>query len=49
MPPWGPLIPAEAHVPLAAYVVSLRGSDPPNPKEPQGELVERGAAFEQQQ
>jgi len=40
MPPWGTLIPAEEHVPLAAYVLTLQGTNPPNPKEPQGELVE---------
>jgi len=40
MPPWGHVIPREKHALLAAYVISLRGTSPPNPKEPQGELVE---------
>jgi len=40
MPPWDTLIPAEEHVPLAAYVMTLQGTNPPNPKDPQGELVE---------
>jgi cytochrome c oxidase cbb3-type subunit 3 len=40
MPPWGELIPPEEHVPLAIYVMSLQGTAPPNPKEPQGEPVE---------
>lgn len=40
MPPWGNVIPLDKHAPLAAYVISLQGTDPPNPKEPQGEIVE---------
>jgi cytochrome c oxidase cbb3-type subunit 3 len=40
MPPWGNVIPADKHALLAAYVISLQGTDPPNPKAPQGELVE---------
>jgi cytochrome c oxidase cbb3-type subunit 3 len=40
MPPWGHVIPQEKHAPLAAYVISLKGTSPPNPKEPQGDLVE---------
>jgi hypothetical protein len=40
MPPWDKLIPLEDHVPLAVYVMSLQGTDPPNAKEPQGELIE---------
>jgi len=40
MPPWGAVIPAEDHLKLAAYVLSLQGTDPPNAKAPQGELVE---------
>jgi len=39
MPPWNDLIPADEQVPLAIYVMSLRGTNPPNAKEPQGELV----------
>lgn len=40
MPPWGAIIPADEHVPLAAYVLTLQGTNPPNAKAPQGELVE---------
>lgn len=40
MPPWGNVIPADKHADVAAYVISLQGTDPPNAKEPQGELVE---------
>jgi cytochrome c oxidase cbb3-type subunit 3 len=40
MPPWGPLIPAEEQPDLAAYVMSLRGTNPPNAKPPQGNLVQ---------
>lgn len=40
MPPWGHVIPPELHAKLAAYVISLQGTSPPNPKEPQGELIE---------
>jgi cytochrome c oxidase cbb3-type subunit 3 len=42
MPPWDKLIPLEEQVPLAAYVMSLQGTNPPNAKEPQGELIEGG-------
>ena len=40
MPPWGNVIPRENHGKLSAYVISLQGSDPPNPKEPQGDFIE---------
>ena len=40
MPPWGNVIPGDKHASLAAYVISLQGTNPPNAKEPQGELVE---------
>jgi cytochrome c oxidase cbb3-type subunit III len=40
MPPWEAIIPKEKHAPLAAYVISLQGTNPPNAKAPQGELVE---------
>lgn len=39
MPPWEAIVPKERHAPLAAYVMSLQGSNPSNPKAPQGELV----------
>lgn len=38
MPPWGSVL-SEAEVySVIAYVHSIRGSEPPNPKAPQGEL-----------
>jgi len=40
MPPWGQIIPAEDQPPLAVYVESLQGTNPPNPKDPQGQLIE---------
>lgn len=40
MPPWGAVIPADAHAPLAAYVISLRGSNPPNAKMPEGQYIQ---------
>lgn len=40
MPPWGGIVPADKHNALAAYVVSLQGTNPSNGKEPQGELIE---------
>lgn len=40
MPPWEAALSDEERAQVTAYVVSLRGTDPPNPKEPQGELVE---------
>lgn len=43
MPPWDKLIPPDEQVPLAVYVKSLQGTNPPNPKEPQGQLVDGSA------
>lgn len=40
MPPWEAVIAKEKHAPLAAYVISLQGTNPANPKAPQGDLVE---------
>lgn len=40
MPPWENVVPKDQHAPLAAYVISLQGTKPANPKAPQGELVE---------
>ena len=40
MPPWGDVIPKDKHGSLAAYVLSIQGSRPDNPKAAQGELVE---------
>ena len=41
MPPWGAVVPPDAQAPLAAYVISLRGTNPPNAKAPQGQYVPR--------
>ena len=41
MPPWGKVLkPAQLDA-VVAYVFTLRGTNPPNPKEPQGEVVPR--------
>ena len=42
MPPWEGMYTEEQRAELVAYVLSLEGTDPPNPKDPEGELVERG-------
>jgi cytochrome c oxidase cbb3-type subunit 3 len=39
MPPWGKTLKPEQVEAVVAYVASLKGSNPPNPKAPQGELV----------
>ena len=40
MPPWGPLLkPDEIHA-VIAFIRSIRGSNPPNPKAPQGEKAQ---------
>ena len=39
MPPWGPLIPEDEQPKLAAYVMSLRGTNPADAKAPEGEYV----------
>ncbi len=39
MPPWGPLLKQDELYAVVAFVNSLRGSKPPNPKAPQGDLV----------
>lgn len=39
MPPWGEIVPKSQHAPLAAYVLSLKGTNPANAKAPQGDLV----------
>ena len=40
MPAWDGQLSEEEQAQAMAYVLSLQGTDPPNPKEPQGELVE---------
>ncbi|MEO0335284.1 MAG: c-type cytochrome, partial [Pseudomonadota bacterium] len=40
MPPWDAIIPKKDHVALAAYVFSLKGTNPQGGKGPQGELIE---------
>lgn len=39
MPPWGSVISADELVQVVAYVKSLRGTNPPNAKAPEGPLV----------
>ncbi|MCZ7582339.1 MAG: cytochrome c [Deltaproteobacteria bacterium] len=46
MVPWGPVLGSETVMKMAAYVDSLRGTNPPNPKEPQGEKVGTGPSAE---
>ncbi|HLT46147.1 MAG TPA: cbb3-type cytochrome c oxidase N-terminal domain-containing protein [Rubricoccaceae bacterium] len=40
MPAWDGMLSEEEQAQAMAFVLSLQGTDPPNPKEPQGELVE---------
>jgi len=41
MPPWGKVLkPAQLDA-VVAYVFTLRGTNPPNPKAPQGDMVQR--------
>jgi len=40
MPAWGPLISKDEIYSLAAFILSKKGSNPGNPKAPQGELVQ---------
>lgn len=39
MPAWGKVLPPNQVRDVAAYVISLHGTNPPNPKPPQGALV----------
>jgi len=39
MVPWLGTISADQIIEVASYTLTIRGSNPPNPKEPQGELV----------
>jgi len=39
MPPWGRAIPPDEIAALVSYVRSLQGSNPPNPKAPEGDKV----------
>jgi cytochrome c oxidase cbb3-type subunit 3 len=39
MPTWGGVISDDETIQVAAYIFSLKGSNPPNPKPPQGEEV----------
>ena len=41
MPPWKDIIPKNEHGPIAAYTLSLQGTNPPNAKPPQGEEVKK--------
>jgi cytochrome c oxidase cbb3-type subunit 3 len=40
MPNWGKMLPSQQVNAVTVYVASLRGSNPPNPKAPQGVKVE---------
>ena len=39
MPPWGKTLKPEQIETVTAYVASIRGTNPPNPKAPQGDLA----------
>lgn len=39
MPPWKDIVPADKQPALALFVLSLKGTSPPNPKAAQGEKV----------
>ncbi len=39
MPPWGQVLSPEDSIAVTAYIRTLRGTNPPNAKEPQGEKV----------
>jgi cytochrome c oxidase cbb3-type subunit 3 len=41
MPPWGKVLKPTQLDAVVAYVFTLRGTNPPNPKPPQGDLVPR--------
>ena len=41
MPPWGKVLKPNQLDAVVAYVYTLRGTNPPNPKAPQGDLVPR--------
>lgn len=42
MPPWEGMFTPEERAEMVAYIRSLEGTNPPNAKEAEGELVERG-------
>lgn len=42
MPPWEGMFTPEQRAELVAFIRSLEGTNPPNAKDPEGELVERG-------
>jgi cytochrome c oxidase cbb3-type subunit 3 len=44
MPAWGQVLPPEKVEAVAAYVITLHGTHPANPKAPQGELVPAAGA-----
>jgi cytochrome c oxidase cbb3-type subunit 3 len=45
MPPWGQMLTSDELIQVAAYVVSLRGTLPANPKPPQGQLFKSSAGL----
>lgn len=40
MPPWGDILSRDEMVSVIAYVVSVRGSKPADPKDPEGKVIE---------
>ena len=41
MPPWGKVLKPDQVGAVVAYVTTLRGTNPPNAKAPQGDLVQQ--------
>lgn len=46
MTPWESVLTIEERAQVVAYIKTLQGTDPPNAKAPQGELVEPGSEIE---
>jgi cytochrome c oxidase cbb3-type subunit III len=47
MIPWGPVLSAEQIRDVTFYIMSIRGTNPPNPKAPQGELYKEEVTVKQ--
>ena len=39
MPAWGPILPRQEMLDVIAFTFSVRGTTPPNPKKPEGDIV----------
>lgn len=39
MPEWGPILPRQELIDVMSYVISVRGTNPPNGKKPEGDIV----------